>query len=103
MAEIDLCFEGSYSLIAKLTGKLYGSTDKEKQAVKLLASLVLCLWHWLKCSSQAEAVDATSKLDKCSLYLYRLMKDWVVHFNVIGSNLFGGGLSNKKEQETKVM
>ena len=102
MAEIDLCFEGSYSLITKLIGKLRGITDKDKQAVRLLASLILCLWHWLKSSSQAETVDA-SQLNKCSRDLHQIMKDWVVHFNVIGSTTFGGGISKKKEQETKVM
>ena len=95
-------FEAASALINKLRHKLNGSTDREIQAVRLLASMMLSLQHLIKQSSKTEAKDATSKLSNCSHFLLNLMQGWIGNFNVIGRPLFGGKCG-KREQEIKVM
>ena len=98
-----MCFEAAYALIVKLKDKINGSGDKDKEAVRLLASLMLCLQHVLKHSLQAEAVDSTSSIDNYRTNLHKLMKEWITNFNVIGGSLFGGGSFKRTELELKVM
>ena len=94
--ELDLYFKAASALIDKLRDKLHGSTKKDKQAVRLLAAMMLSVLHVLKRSSKTEAKDATSKL-------YDLMQGWIGNFNVIGGPSLGGKLSTKRKQEIKVM
>ena len=90
MEKINLYLEGVHQLGDALSPKLTDCTIKEKQAVRLFASLILCILHLLKRICQEETEEAALKIEECRDKLQKFVRDWVIKAGVIGGFLFGG-------------
>lgn len=109
MKEIDICLEGVHHLGDILAPKLSECSNNEKQAVRLFASLMLCVLHRLKWTCQEETEEAAMRIKECRLKLQGFVKAWVVKYGVIGGSVFGahtvslGSLPSQTEKELKVI
>ena len=97
MEEIKLWLEVVHQLDGILSPKLTECTMKEKQAVRLFASLILSILHLLKQMCQEETDEASIRIKECKEKLQKFVKDWVVKHKVIGGSLFGGQMSYREK------
>ena len=93
MEEINLCLEAVHQLGDVLSPRLTYYTRKEQQAVRLFASLILCLLHLLKRVCQEELEKAPMRIKECKEKLHKFVKDLVMKCKVIGGSMFGGEIS----------
>ena len=94
MKEINLCLEAVHELGDVLSPRLNYYTLNEQQAVRLFASLILCLLHLLKRVCQEELEKAPMRIKECKDKLHKFVKDLVVKRTVIGGSVFGGEISS---------
>ena len=102
MEEINLYLQGMHQLCEVLFPRLNECTIREKQAVRLFASLILCILHLLKRVCQEETDEASIRIMECKDKLHEFVKGWVVKLGVIGGSVFGGQIVSKyREQAPK--
>ena len=109
MEKINLYLEAVHELGDILSPRLTYYTVKEKQAVRLFASLTLCILHFLKRVCEEESEETSMRIKECKDKLRKFVKDWVVRYRVIGGSVFGGDISyhdrlpKHTEKELKVI
>ena len=104
MEQISLYFEVVHQLGDLLSSKLTDCTAKDKQAVRLFASLLLCMLHLLnKQTSQEEIEEVSVRIIQCRDNLQKFVKKWVVKSGVIGGSVFGARITShdKLPQDTQ--
>ena len=89
MEEISLYLEVVHQLGDVLFPRLTDCSIKEKHAVRLFASLILCILHLLKQICQKETEEASMRIKECKDKLQKFVKEWVVKSGVIGGSVFG--------------
>ena len=88
-----------HQLCDVLFPRLNAYTYREKQAVRLFASLILCILHLLKSVCQEETDEASIRIMDCKDKLHEFVKGWVVKFGVIGGSVFGGQIASKWHEQ----
>ena len=94
MEKINLYLEAVHQLCDVLSPRLTYYSRKEKQTVRLFASLTLCILHFLKRVCQEELEESSMRIKECKDKLHKFVKDWVVKRAVIGGSVFGGDISS---------